>query len=195
MLEPNRSGSDRLSPNTSGQDISAPRGNNQSQRTFRSQYVNDWVLERLQSDGQPVAVVATSAGSSFENRLAEALRHRGANAQVGLLKRAAFETDVVFQRLAGGDEEMLRRLGLTRLSGYLVLCRLGFREIRKTRDGYTTRAFLSVTLVPMGGGQPVRREFEAPGGGFTPDSAEKQAIQRVRNDFLGSSLTDRLTRH
>lgn len=192
---PDRPASDPPSPNTSGQGTSASPDDNQSQRTSRSRYVNDWVLDRLQSEKRPIAVIAMPGSKPFEDRLAEALRRRGANVQVGLLKRAAFETDVIFQRLAGGDRGMLRRLGLTKLSGYLVLCRLEFSRIQETRDGFTTRAFLSIILVPMEGGQPVRREFEAPGGEFTPDAAEKQALRRVRNDFLGSSLTDRLTRH
>ena len=195
MPESNHTGSDRPTPNASEGGTSAPPGDNQSKRTFRSQYVNDWVLDRIQSDDQPVAVVATPAGRSFENRLAESLRRRGANVQTGLLKRAAFETDLVFQRLAGGDGEILRRLGLTQLSGHLVLCRLAFSTIRETRDGFTTKAFLSVALVPLEGGPPTGREFEAPGGGFTPDAAEEQALQRVRGDFLASPLTDRLTRH
>ena len=192
--ESDQPASDPPSPDAPGQGTSAPSGDNRSRRTFQSQYVNDWVLERLQSEKRPIAAVAMPGSNPFEDRLAEALRRRGANAQVGLLKRAAFENDAVFQRLTGGDEEVLRRLGLTQLSGHLVLCRLEYSKIQETRDGFTTQAFLSVVLVPMGGGQPVRREFEAPGGGFTPDAAEKQALKRVRSDFLGSSLTGRLTR-
>jgi hypothetical protein len=161
---------------------------------YRQQYVNDWVLDRLRSDDRPVVLVAMEGKTPFESRLVRKLRSNGMNAQAGLLKPAAFQSDELHRRLAGGDAGLLHRLGLAQLSGRLVLCRLTFGELTETRDGYTTDAYLSVTAVPLSGGHPTRRTFEAPGGGFTPADAEEQAQERVLGDLLDSTLVNTLTR-
>jgi hypothetical protein len=165
------------------------------QRTLQERYVNGWVLERLQKENRPVTLVAMYGTTAFEDRVVSALRERGVNAQTNVLKRAAFKTDPLFQRIKGGDGDVLGDLGLSQLNGHIVLCRLSLGDLRETRDGYLTKAYFSVAVVPLGGGRPARREFEAEGGGFDPADAEEQARERARSDFLASSLADRLARH
>jgi hypothetical protein len=167
----------------------------QPERTIRERFVNGWVLERLRNENGPVALIAMYGTTAFEDRIVGALRERGVNAQSNVLKRVAYKTDPLFQRLKGGDNDVLRDLGLSRLDGHLVLCRLSLGDLNETRDGYLTKAYFSVVLVPLEGGRPARREFEARGGGFEPADAEEQARERVRSDFLHSSLADRLSRY
>lgn len=166
------------------------------ERPFRSRYVNDWLLRSLRSEDEPVVVVeqfAMPGEPPFEHRLVEALRGQDIPAQAGVLKQAAFKNNGIFRRLARGDGEMLQRLGLAQLSGYLVLYRYRIDRVRETQDGSTTKAILSARFVPMSGGQPTVRGFEATGRGFYGTAMER-ALRQVCSDFLSSSLISRLTR-
>jgi hypothetical protein len=180
----------------SEQGASEPPKEDLPERAFRSRYVNDWLLRSLRSEDGPVVVIemfSMSGEPPFEHRLVEALRGQNIPALAGLLKHAAFKNNRIFRRLASGDREMLQRLGLASLSGYLVLCRYRFRRVRKAQDGFKTKATLSTRLVPMSGGQPTVRGFEATGRGSYGSSMER-ALRQVCSDFLSSSLIGRLTR-
>lgn len=162
------------------------------QKEYRQRYLDLSLLERLRGD-RPVALVEMEGETSFEYSLVEGIRDRGINARSGLLKSTAFQSLDVSRGLTGGDPEILNRLGLSQLSGYLIYCRLSVRE-PEPGELYKARANFSVTLVSLEGGRPIRKEFEARGGGFDPADAREQARERVRSDFLASSILDRLTR-
>jgi len=176
-----------------------PRENNRTEQTrevrreYRQRYLDLSLLERLRGSG-PIALVEMEGETSFEYSLVEDIRSRGINARSGLLKSTAFQSLDVSRGLTGGNTEMLNRLGLSKLSGYLLFCRLSLRE-PEPGELYKARANLSVILVSLEGGRPIRKEFEARGGGFDPADARGQARERVRSDFLASSIVDRLTRH
>lgn len=162
------------------------------QKEYRQRYLDLSLLERLRGD-RPVALVEMEGETSFEYSLVEGIRDRGINARSGLLKSTAFQSLDVSRGLTGGDPKMLNRLGLSQLSGYLLYCRLSVRE-PEPGELYKARANFSVTLVSLEGGRPIQKEFEARGGGFDPADAREQARERVRSDFLASSILDRLTR-
>ena len=166
---------------------------NQSEPSLREQYINDWALRRVEKEGAPVALVAIAGANSFRTRLAQELRKQGVSAQSGILKATAYESDALFRRLEGGDRQLLRRLGLTQFTGHLVLGRLSVRE-PKPGELYKAHAHLSVSMVPLTGGQPARREFEERGAGFDQADAREQALKRVRRAFLKSPVSDQLTR-
>jgi len=154
------------------------------------------LLRSLRSEDEPVVVVeqfAMPGEPPFERRLFEALRGQDIPARAGVLKQAAFKNNRIFRRLARGDGEMLQRLGLAQLSGYLVLFRFRISRVRKTQDGSTTKAILSAHLVPMSGEQPAVRGFEETGRGFYGIATER-ALRQVCSDFLNSPLIRRLTR-
>lgn len=162
-------------------------------REYRQRYLDLSLLERLRGS-RAITLVEMEGETSFEYSLVEGIRSRGVNARSGLLKSTAFQSLDVSRGLTGGDAEMLKRLGLSQLSGYLLYCRLSLRE-PEPGELYKARANLTVTLVSLEGGRPIRKEFEARGGGFDPADARGQARERVRSDFLASSIVDRLTRH
>jgi len=189
-------GSERQESRRSG---GKPRKDNRTdqpreiRKEYRQRYLDLSLLERLRGSG-PITLVEMEGETSFEYSLVEGIRSRGINARSGLLKSTAFQSPDVSRGLTGGDAEMLERLGLSQLSGYLLFCRLSLRE-PEPGELYKARANLSVTLVSLEGGRPIRKEFEARGGGFDPADAREQARERVRSDFIASSIVDKLTRH
>lgn len=168
-------------------------GEDQSKPSFRQQFINDWALRRVGEKGAPVALMAIDGSQSFTTRLVRELRKQGVNAQSDILKKAAYESDALLQRVKGGDEQVLRRLGLDQLTGHLILGRLSIRE-PDPGELYKAHAHLSLNVVPLNGSQPVSREFEARGGGFDQSDAREQALERVRRAVLTSPLADQLTR-
>jgi hypothetical protein len=176
--------------------VSEPPREDLPERPFRSRYINDWLLRSLRSEDEPVVVVeqfAMPGEPPFERRLVEALRGQDIPAQAGVLKQVAFKNNRIFRRLARGDGEMLQRLGLAQLSGYLVLFRFRINRVRTTQDSLTTKVTLSARFVPISGGQPAVRGFEETGPGFLGIATER-VLRRVCSDFLSSSLIKRLTR-
>lgn len=186
---PTPSLSDRSTP----QSESAPN-TKQSEQTLRQKFINNWALQRLREEDGPVVLVAIAGAGSFRTGLARELRRQGVNAQSGVLNKAAYESKSILRRLGSGNRKLLRRLGLTQLSGHLILGRLSIRE-PDPGELYKARAQLSVSVSPIGSSaQPRQRSFETRGGGFEQAEARQQALKRLENAFLTSSIADRLPR-
>lgn len=168
-------------------------GEEQSEPSLRQQFINDWALRRVAEKGAPAALIAIAGARSFRRRIARELREQGVNAQSGVLKTDAYNSEEILRRLEGGDRLLLRRLGLAQLNGHLVLGRLSVRE-PDPGELYKADADLSIILVPLNDGHPIRKEFEARGGGFDQSDAREQALERVRRAFLTSPIADQLTR-
>jgi len=166
---------------------------NEPEQTLRQRFINDWALRRFKEEERPVAPVAIAGARSFGTRLARELRDSGVNAQSGVLKTTAYESQAFLRRLGGGDRQVLRRLGLTQLTGHLMVGRLSIRE-PDPGELHKAHAQLSLNLVPLNGSQPVRSEFKARGGGFDQSDARGQALKRVRKAVLTSPIADQLTR-
>lgn len=96
---------------------------------YRQQYINMSVFSRLPKDHQVVLVTATGADDTLEDRIARALTRRGADAWTDVLKQAALHSGIARQ-LAIGSSKALRRLGLSQLSGHLMLYDLSFGELQ-----------------------------------------------------------------
>jgi hypothetical protein len=150
---------------------------------YRQQYLDTSVLEQL-LEASPITLVAMEGESSFEQQLVRRMRRRGIDARTGILKPAAFRSEAVSQDLASGDEETLRRLGLTQLSGRLVWCRLSSGKPVDTGELLKIRAYLSVSVVPFSGGWVARRDLSARGADFELAGARAQALERVMSDLL-----------
>jgi hypothetical protein len=152
-------------------------------REYRQRYLDMSALERFRG-ASPITLVAMEGETSFEQQLVRRMRRRGIDARTGILEPAAFRSETVSRGLTSGDEEMLHRLGLAKLSGRLVWCRLSFDEPVDTGELLKTRAYLSVSVVPFSGGRVARRDLDARGADFDAVGAREQALGRVMDDLL-----------
>lgn len=135
--------------------------------------------------GQPRAAILVMHGSNdAESKVLSALEQAGFSPRAGAFTSAAYRDGLV-DRLAGGDSDAAAELGVSAISGHLVVGRISFDPAQNTmQDLMMTHATLSVRIVPLGGGSPRARSFRARGAGFNESAAVQQAEDRVVEELV-----------
>ena len=154
-----------------------------SAAAYRQRHVNTEALSRLDRE-TPIVLLAVNH-SAFQASLAQTLRTQGLPVRADIIREAALASDLTAR-------DTLKRLGLTALSGHLLLGRLVLSSPEATQFDRVIkrRATLTLTVVPLRGGDVAVLEFSEVGSGFDASEAEREARGRLLEDVAKSQLME-----
>ncbi len=161
-----------------------------AEAAFRDRYVRSAALAT-----SPSSVVLLKVDGAVESRLAQKLRGHGYNVNASALTTAVFE-NAMFSELSAGNANTLRRLGLTSVSGTMVLGRTRFDQAKETGVGNTVnvKGYATVHIISLPSGQAITMpQVTETGAGFDETQARTAAETRLVEALVEQGLVRRLS--